>query len=67
MDFIEESRDLTIQEWNFKDVLVHYLQVLLSNQRVYWKQRGQIKWATLGDAGRDENGFGIFRNSGNRF
>jgi hypothetical protein len=51
MDFIEESRDLTIQEWNFKDVLVHYLQVLLSNQRVYWKQRGQIKWATLGDAG----------------
>jgi hypothetical protein len=51
MDFIEESRDLTIQEWNFKDVLVHHLQVLLSNQRIYWKQRGQIKWATLGDAG----------------
>jgi hypothetical protein len=51
MDFIEESRDLTIQEWNFKDVLVHHLQDLLSNQRVYWKQRGQIKWAMLGDAG----------------
>jgi hypothetical protein len=51
MDFIEESRDLTIQEWNFKNALVHHLQGLLSNQRTYWKQRGQIKWAMLGDAG----------------
>jgi hypothetical protein len=51
MDFIEESRDLTIQEWNFKNVLVQHLQGLLSNQRAYWKQRGQIKWASFGDAG----------------
>jgi hypothetical protein len=51
MDFIEESRDLTIQEWNFKNSLVQHLQGLLSNQRSYWKQRGQIKWASLGDAG----------------
>jgi hypothetical protein len=51
MDFIEESRDLTIQEWNFKDVLVHHLHDLLAKQRAYWKQRGQIKWATLEDAG----------------
>jgi hypothetical protein len=51
MDFIEESRDLTIQEWNLKDVLVHHLHDLLSKQRTYWKQRGQIKWVTLGDAG----------------
>jgi hypothetical protein len=51
MDFIEESRDLTIQEWNLKDALVHHLHDLLSKQRTYWKQRGQIKWATLGDAG----------------
>jgi hypothetical protein len=51
MDFIEESRDLIIQEWNLKDVLVHHLHDLLSKQRTYWKQRGQIKWATLGDAG----------------
>jgi hypothetical protein len=50
MDFIEESRDLTIQEWNFKNALVQHLQGLLSNQWSYWKQRGQIKWATLGDA-----------------
>jgi exonuclease III len=26
MDFIEESRDLTIQEWNFKDTLIHHLE-----------------------------------------
>jgi hypothetical protein len=35
MDFIEESRDLTIQEWNLKDVLVHHLHDLLSKQRTY--------------------------------
>jgi predicted RNA binding protein with dsRBD fold (UPF0201 family) len=50
LDFIEESKDLTIQEWNLKDVLVHHLHDLLSKQRIYLKQRGQIKWATLGDA-----------------
>jgi hypothetical protein len=51
LDFIEESRDLTIQEWNFKEILIHHLHDLLSKQRTYWKQRGQIKWVTLGDAG----------------
>jgi hypothetical protein len=51
MDFIEEIRDLTIQEWNFKNTLVQHLQSLLSKQHAYWKQRGQIKWVTLGDAG----------------
>jgi hypothetical protein len=51
LDFIEESIYLTIQEWNFKDILVQHLQDLLSKQRTYWKQRGQIKWATLGDVG----------------
>jgi hypothetical protein len=28
LDFIEESRDLTIHQWNFKDILVHHLQDL---------------------------------------
>jgi hypothetical protein len=51
LDFIEESRDLTIQEWNFKEILILHLHDLLSKQRTYWKQRGQIKWVTLGDAG----------------
>jgi hypothetical protein len=44
--FIEESRDLTVQEWNFKEILIHHLHDLLSKQRTYWKQRGQIKWVT---------------------
>ena len=51
LDFIEESRDLTIQEWNFKEISLLHLQDLLAKQHIYWKQRGQIKWATLGDAG----------------
>jgi hypothetical protein len=51
LDFIKESRDLTIQEWNFKEILLLHLQDLLAKQQIYWKQRGQIKWATLGDAG----------------
>jgi hypothetical protein len=51
LDFIEESRDLTIHEWNFKEILIHHLHDLLSKQRTYWKQRGQIKWVTLGDVG----------------
>jgi hypothetical protein len=51
LDFIEENIDLTIHEWNFKDILVQHLQDLLSKQRTYWKQRGQIKWATLADTG----------------
>jgi hypothetical protein len=44
LDFIEDSRDLTIQEWNFKEILILHLHDLLSKQRTYWKQRGQIKW-----------------------
>jgi hypothetical protein len=51
LDFIEESRDLTIQEWNFKEILILHLHDLLSKQQTYWKKRGQIKWVTLGDAG----------------
>jgi hypothetical protein len=30
LDFIEESRDLTIQEWNFKEILLLHLQDLFT-------------------------------------
>jgi hypothetical protein len=56
MDFIEENRDLTIQEWKFKDVLVHHLQVLLSNRLqlvitklVHQNQYGFLKARTIRD------------------
>jgi len=48
--FIEEFRDLSIVEWNFKAILETKFQTLLLHQRLYWKQRGKIKWVTLGDA-----------------
>lgn len=47
---IVEFRDLSLCEWNFKEILQIKLQNLLKQQKTYWKQRGQIKWVTLGDA-----------------
>jgi hypothetical protein len=51
LDFVEERKDLTIQEWGFRNKLSIHVQSLLEQQKVYWKQRGNIKWATCGDAG----------------
>jgi thymidylate synthase len=34
LDFIEESRDLIIQEWNFKEILILHLHDLLSKQQL---------------------------------
>jgi len=42
-------RDLTIVEWNFKHILEDKLLSLLRQQRIYWKQRGTIKWVKLAD------------------
>jgi len=44
-----EFKDLSIVEWNFESILEKKLQTLLHHQRLYWKQRGTIKWVTLGD------------------
>jgi hypothetical protein len=51
LDKIEESRGLEVHEWNFWDILKHHLTNLLEWRRIYWKQRGTIKWVTNGDAG----------------
>jgi hypothetical protein len=51
LEIIEESRDLTVLEWNFKNLLITKLNQLLDQQRTYWKQRGKIKWIKEGDAG----------------
>lgn len=48
---LEEFRDLSLIEWNFKELLDNHLLNLLEKQRLYWKQRENIKWVTLGDAG----------------
>lgn len=51
LEVLGDYRDLTLQEWNFKSLLHERILVLLQQQKTYWKQRGIIKWATLGDAG----------------
>jgi hypothetical protein len=47
---MEEAKDLDLQEWNFRKLLQNHLNTLLEWQRIYWKQRGQIKWVTCVDA-----------------
>jgi hypothetical protein len=49
LDSVEEYRDLSMQEWHFRKIVQDHLVSLLEQQRVYWKQRGGIKWTTLGD------------------
>jgi len=44
-------KDLTIVEWSFKHILEDKLLSLLRQQRIYWKQRGTIKWVKFGDEG----------------
>jgi hypothetical protein len=51
IDVMEEARDLDLQEWNFKKLVQNHLNTLLEWQRIYWKQRGQIKWVTCVEAG----------------
>jgi hypothetical protein len=49
LDIIEEIRDLTLEEWNFRSILNTHLQSLLHQQRIYWQQRGTINWVKFGD------------------
>jgi len=49
VEAIEEWRDLSLQEWNFKEILSHKLASLLHQQSLYWRQSGTIKWVKLGD------------------
>jgi hypothetical protein len=49
LDIIEEARDLTLEEWNFRSILNTHLQSLLHQQRIYWQQRGTINWVKFGD------------------
>jgi hypothetical protein len=49
LDSVEEFYDLSLEEWNFQNIVQENLSRLLEQQRIYWKQRGTAKWATLGD------------------
>lgn len=50
LEILEEYRDLSLAEWNFKSILSNKLSELLEQKKVYWKQRGIIKWVKLGDS-----------------
>jgi len=50
MGILEEFRDLTLMEWNFKSILENRLISLLRQQKIYWKQRSTMRWVTKGDA-----------------
>jgi hypothetical protein len=49
LDKVEEFRDLSLEEWNFRLLVQDNLNELLEQQKIYWCQRGLIKWAWLGD------------------
>jgi hypothetical protein len=49
LDTLAEFRDLSLEEYNFRQVVKSNLEHLLEKQRIYWMQRGRIKWAMLGD------------------
>lgn len=51
MEILEEYRDLSIIEWNFRALLRDKYASLLRQQQIYWKQQGTIKWVKFGDEG----------------
>jgi DNA-directed RNA polymerase sigma subunit (sigma70/sigma32) len=36
LDFLEETRGLSLEEWNFRKVIQDHLERLLEQQHVYW-------------------------------
>jgi hypothetical protein len=49
LEVIEECGELSLIESRFKSLLIDHISYLLNKQRIYWKQRGNIKWVKLGD------------------
>eukprot|EP00267_Zea_mays_P046159 XP_020398507.1 uncharacterized protein LOC109941711 [Zea mays] len=49
IDNMEEHRDLSIEEWNFREILQQKVADLLNIQKIYWKQLAAIRWVTDGD------------------
>jgi hypothetical protein len=37
LDTLEEFRDLALEEWNFRKLVQENLEILLEQQREYWK------------------------------
>lgn len=51
LETIELFWDLSLTEWNFRNLVTEKLISLLKQQKIYWKQRQKIRWVREGDAG----------------
>jgi hypothetical protein len=49
LDGIEEQRNLSVVEKNFRRIVEIHTRKMLEAKRIYWKSRAKIKWAKLGD------------------
>jgi hypothetical protein len=49
LDATEEFRDLSLEKWNSRKLTQEHMEKMLDQQKEYWKQRGRIKWTTVGD------------------
>jgi hypothetical protein len=43
LDSLEEFRDLSLEEWNARNIFQSNIESLLQQQKEYWKQTGKIK------------------------
>jgi hypothetical protein len=49
LDGIEDQRNLSIMEKNFRKIHKAHTAKLLETKRIYWKNRAKMRWAKLGD------------------
>ncbi|XP_066379957.1 uncharacterized protein [Miscanthus floridulus] len=49
LDGLEEQRNLSQLELNFRSLVCKHIAFLLEAKRIFWKQRSTARWVTLGD------------------
>jgi hypothetical protein len=49
LDGIEDQRQLSIIEKNFRRILENHTRKLMEAKRIYWRNRAKIRWTKLGD------------------
>jgi hypothetical protein len=49
LDKLKENMNLYPPERNSRHILKKFIQRLLHNQKIYWKQRYTVMWTKLGD------------------
>nr|XP_051205130.1 uncharacterized protein LOC127318698 [Lolium perenne] len=48
LDQLEDDRELSRPEFNFRNIVKEHLKVLMQSQSDYWKKRCTIRWIKLG-------------------